>query len=315
MKCRVAKAEEWDDWVSNHPEATFFHTRAWSELWENYIPRSKAKAYIFEDYNSQIAFLPGLERKMFKGLITRFDSGPEGTYGGFLFHDNQNDSFSEYTSRICKSKFSFYIRKVSPCYGLEKILPAFDKTRVLFLGNNPRSLYSKNTKRNIQKAVSHSIVIELADTEKDLSAYYRLYQQSAGRWAKKKETLYPLFFFENLYKDTRIRFKLWIARKDAHLVYGCLVFYYQKSAYYWHGCGNETGLETGAAFLLHDHIIADAKLNGFTYYDFMPNGGNQSLDQFKSGFGAEEKVVHGLNYKTRSYRIIEVISRLIHGKE
>lgn len=316
MKCRKASHEEWDKIVSNHPEATFFHSRAWIELWEKITVRSKATCYIFEDENGSSIYLPGLERKMFKGLVTRFDSGPEGTYGGFLSLDNPTEASIHKVKTFCKNKFSVYLRQISPDAGGVYNLPAFDTTqiRTLTTNQNPAFLYAKNIQRNIQKAVSNAIAVQVADHENDWENYYDLYLQSAKRWSKSTDTLYPISFFIAIYKNNRIHHKLWLARKNNQIIYGCLIFYHGKTAYYWHGCGNDQALETGASSLLHDQIMADALLHGCSCYDFMPNGGNANLHRFKSGFGAIEKTVFGYNRKTRMYTLLENIRGKLTGK-
>lgn len=316
MKYREASNEEWDSIVSTHPGATFFHTRAWIELWEKITVRSKATCYIFENENGSSLFLPGLERKMFKGLVTRFDSGPEGTYGGFLGTDNPDAAFVNKVQTTCHHKFSFYLRQIFPENRSFYDLPPFDTTQILSLipDKNHSSRYSKNIQRNIQKAVSNSLVIQVADSEREWEKYYDLYLQSAKRWSKSADTLYPFSFFQAIYQNNRIHHKLWLATKADQLLYGCLVFYHRDKAYYWHGCGNDQALETGASSLLHHQIMADALLHGYSSYDFMPNGGNSTLHRFKSGFGTEEKIVYGLNHKTIAYRVFEGLSHLIHGK-
>lgn len=316
MKCREASNEEWDHEVSTHPEATFFHTRPWIELWEKFTFRSKATCYIFEDENGGTVYLPGLERKMFKGLVTRFDSGPEGTYGGFMNVGNPRAAFIHQVQTYCKNKFSVYLRQISPDAGGVYNLSAFDTTqiRTFTTNQNPALLYSKNIQRNIQKAVSNAIVAQVADHENDWEKYYDLYIQSAKRWSKSTDTLYPIAFFKAIYKNKGIDHKLWLACKDNQVLYGCLVFYHGKTAYYWHGCGNAEALETGASSFLHDQIMADAIQHGYSSYDFMPNGGNANLLRFKSGFGAEEKTVFGYNHKTRMYTLLENIRRKMTGK-
>jgi len=318
MKVSRASNEEWDQAFENSPDACFFQSRAWLEIWDEIYPDRKAICYKILSKNGEKYFIGGLEKKMFKGLIKRFDSGPEGTYGGF-FSDKKIESghIDELIAAI-KPWFPFIISCFDK-YQLSKINNTWelDVAYVVHIekGQDNSLSYNRNTKRNIRKAEQHNLSVKIATDEEEWKNYYQMYVDNAPRWNKQIETLYPYTLFERIRKENRISKRLWLAFDNDHLLYGFLVFFHKNTAYAWHGSGYPEGLNKGAAPLLHHHIIRFCKDSGYKYYDLMTNGRKDSIHQFKSGLQPVEYNVFTIAHKNTKYRILASLSKLLHEKD
>lgn len=314
MTCNFATPEEWDAFLFQDQKSSFFHQRAWLELFETSFPSVKAAGYIFKDSSGQSIFVPGLLKKMFKQSLTRFDSGPVGTYGDFLSQAPLlSDQFVKITE-ILKKKHSFHLY-LSPETRFQhpSLKSMSNQTQVINFNasTEPDLLYNNNTKRNIAKSKSLKHTIRLAASEKDWSDYYKLYLSNAPRWGRTIESLYPYSLFHNIQNDERLQKKLYLIFSENDLLYGALVFFFRNKCYYWHGSGSSYGLNTGASSALQHYIIYDLWSSGRELYDLMPNGGHDSVFQFKSGLGATSQPLQEYIYHTSQYRLAENLQKFI----
>lgn len=318
MTCRFVRPEEWDSLLVQDQKSSFFHQRAWAELFESSFQKVKATGYIFEDSSGQSIFVPGILKKMFKNTVTRFDAGPVGTYGDFLSDAPiLSDNFIKIVE-ILKQKHSFHLYFSTATAPENNWLKTkLNQTQVINFkrSTQPDIFYNNNTKRNIAKANSRPHLIRLAESEKDWLAYYNLYLSNAPRWGRTVESLYPYILFHNIRKDERLQKKLYLIFSNNELLYGALVFFFNKKCYYWHGCGSSNGLNSGASSALQNYIIHDLWSNENEYYDLMPNGGNDSLFQFKSGLGAISLPIQEFIYHSTPYRFAEKIQRIIQPSQ
>lgn len=313
MNYKIATAEEWDAVIRDNPRSTFFQKRAWIELWEKMIPESESLCYIFEDNYANKIYWPGLKRNMFKGFVQRFDSSPEGTYGGFLSLIEPDSLALSGILKKVKFSMSYTIRqKIDPKILLYDGMSIVDTTQVINLSNwnIGNENYNQNIRRNIAKAIKNKVEIKESESVEDWKLYFGMYRQSLKRWKKNPETMYPFSFFEKLRDEKRLNTKLWLARIGDEYIYGCLVFYHNKTAYYWHGSGLQKSLEAGASSYLQHTIIQKLKEEGYLWYDLMPNGGKESLYQFKAGLHAIEQPVFGITHKTNKYILFEKVSKI-----
>ena len=79
---------EWDYIWQGCDYSTYFHSREWAEIWENYTNgqmQPDPKLVIFTD--GKTALLPLSYYRELKGLIKNYISSPAGTFGGWISED------------------------------------------------------------------------------------------------------------------------------------------------------------------------------------------------------------------------------------
>ncbi|MFZ1705421.1 MAG: GNAT family N-acetyltransferase [Saprospiraceae bacterium] len=313
MECREATNEEWDLAIKLISTSTFFHSRQWLSIWENIYPNCGAKCYYFNCNDGQEIYLPGLQRKLFRNLVSRFDSSVVGTYGGLLSLQSISSTKYQTVFDFLKGKMSFYITQNSSpsSFGLPHLKP-MDETYIVDISNwsEDQQNYSTSAISQLKKTNKIGLLVREVKNLNEWKDYYALYQESSLRWGKSKETLYPFKLFEKIMNLPENVHKLWLVYDGKIPVYGCLVFFHHKTAYHWHGSGSNEGLTKGASYLLQDHIIRYLKEKGFDYYDMMSNGGNDSLKIFKSKFRPSFLPIYESIYKRGTYRFLEGVSRL-----
>ena len=83
-QARPATADEWDDAWQRSSTATFFHSRAWAEVWEEAGDgRWRAAPEFLRFRDGRSAVFPFSLRRRMAGMHWSTFSSPEATYGGW----------------------------------------------------------------------------------------------------------------------------------------------------------------------------------------------------------------------------------------
>ena len=146
--------------------------------------------------------------------------------------------------------------------------------------------------RGAQKAIDAGLYIEkMAEDDWDT---LRAYMELLGDVLWTNHQVHPVHSFEEM-RLLMTRFpqqiKLYLVRKDAAIVAGCIVFKTKQVAHVQYIAADETGKQYGALDLLFRHLIQE-RFKQVPYIDFgisTENGGlylNEGLIFQKEGFGA-----------------------------
>ncbi|MCX5896510.1 MAG: GNAT family N-acetyltransferase [Proteobacteria bacterium] len=236
----------WEELVSTSPESTFFHTLLWHEIVvRTYKDYSIAtRGFIFND--GARAVVPIVQTKaggMLKGK-TRLKSSVFGGYGGIISErklagSEQKEIYDYLLSlkasiSIDGNPFSAYT--IPDSFTLKK---GFTHVFPLDVSeDNVNKRLSRGAKSNLNQALKKGVTIRTARSEQDVSAYFRVYQDTLKRWGEATLFKYPEELFLTIYKRAGDALRLWIAEKDGIIIAGAVIFYWNRVVSYWHPYGN-----------------------------------------------------------------------------
>jgi len=290
------------------PHATFFHSRAWAEIWQQYnglIARSKK----IEFSDDRALILPCSYYPAMKGMVKNVVMSPAGTYGGPLY---QSGITPEHTQlAIAKvEKFPLVTWRQNPFEPLSKndwpVNSTYDFTQALDIPDGFDEVYKNWTKGHrsaAKKARREGITVRQATSLKDWQAYYEAYMDSQDRWGEKATSRYGWQLFDIFYQAGSSNIKLWIAELDNQLTAGAICFYQNNHVVYWHGAAHAAWFHLRPVHLLLYEVIKDACDKSYQWFDFNPSGGHDGVVSFKKSFGCK-------NYPSQLYIFQHMAVRL-----
>jgi lipid II:glycine glycyltransferase (peptidoglycan interpeptide bridge formation enzyme) len=161
---------------------------------------------------------------------------------------------------------------------------------VLALGGDETELWTRfraKTRNSIRKGEKSGLILS-----RDKSYLPDFYEAYAKRMAMKNVTIYPLSFFENLFRSLKERIELYVAIHEGKPVGGLIVVRTAKSAQYVYA-GNLPGTEPLCIthFLLWE-AIKDCVGRGIELFDMSESTKGGGVYRFKTLFGGEPRQVY-----------------------
>ncbi len=313
MKVRQATIQEWWDFVNACPTATFFHTPDWYQVWEDYAGL-RYEALIFHFNNGSKALLPFAWKYKMKGLYRSYQSSPAGTYGSVLSNNKLNQRAIDAIRKHINKLSCVVVRDnpLAPVHLGANCKNDFTQLILLSeLNGDVTGAWSKNIQRNLKKSHAQRLIVKLAQSKEDWMAYFNIYQQSLLRWGSSATSNYTWLLFENIHRLANQKCRLWLVQCKEDIVSGYLCFYHNRHAVYWHGASTQTAFKLSAVPFLVRHVINDAKVRGFKYFDFNPSGGHEGVVKFKKGFGTVKSQANIFTFQKPSIALIKKLGKSI----
>lgn len=294
---RPAGEPEWDALWAACEYATYFHSREWAEIWEEYSEgriRPDPRLVTFSDRSQ--ALLPlSLERAGRWGARSGHRSSPAGTYGGWLSSDRLDERHAVLLSRYLL-ELPGLVWRVNPFDAVGADVSSHagrpDHTRALELGAGfapLRTGWSKGHRSAARKALREGVSISVATGLEGWRSYFDLYRAALGRWGEAATSCYGWKLFERLHARHSAHVRLWLASRGDELLAGAVVFSAKEHVVYWHGSSLPDRERLRPVHLLLHEIVRAACSEGHAVFDFNPSGGHPGVDAFKKGFGAPRR--------------------------
>jgi hypothetical protein len=285
--------------------ATYFHSPEWARLWSIYggsrhgasRTRPTPKLVTFSDGRS--ALIPLSHERKLGGLLSRYVSSSEGTFGGWLSSDPlQLEHALLLLDWLTKKQGHNLVWRMNPYDDLafqagriREIECRPDETHALDLRLGMEALFKRFKapfRSQIRKALDKGgFEVAPAMTLEDWRAYHLIYQDSLQRWGHAEGEGYSWRLFEGLFSLRSPHVKLWLARTGGEVVSGIVCFYAKRHVVYWHGSTLKEHLPSNVAKLVMYEAIKDAASAGFAWFDFNPSAGLSGVKFFKEGFNAQ----------------------------
>ncbi|MEY2936363.1 MAG: hypothetical protein RL033_7112 [Pseudomonadota bacterium] len=293
-----ASAAEWEECWRASDQATYFHSPEWAALWCEYTHgrvRPKPKLARFSDGTRVL--LPLCYERRLGGLLSRYVSSPEATFGGWLSREPLTvEHAHQLMGWLLRGHRHSLVWRLNPydelCFqaGQDQGLRCRnDDTYALALEPGPELLFKRFKARcrsDIRRAQQAGFEIQVAESEQDYLEYYQVYENSLRRWGNELHEGYQQRLFSMLFQRRSPHIQLWLARRDGQIVSGNLCFYARRHVVYWLGATLEEHLPSGVAKLLMYEIIQDSCRKGYSWFDFNPSATLPGVKFFKEGFGA-----------------------------
>lgn len=299
-RVKAASQGQWRQAWLECGSSTYFHSPEWARIWEFYSRgriRPAAQSITFSD--GVEALLPWCFETKAGGLLSRYTSSTQGTYGGWLAPKTLTlehaiclvDWLTVGKRRSLVWRLNPYDEVAFRAGIARQLRCKHDETHALRLTGDAGSVlqgFKASYRSQIKKAVqSARFNVACATTLEDWRAYYEVYRDSLERWGDEPESGYGWRLFEFLFRLKSPNIKLWLARHEGRIVSGDLCLYAKKHVAYWHGATLEGYLRTSVAKLLKFEVIKDSVERGYDWFDFNPSAGLPGVKFFKEGFNAE----------------------------
>lgn len=302
--------EEWDESWSRARDATFFHGRAWAEIWQQYSGgRLRPAPLRLRLASGAQAIVPLVVSRRFPSRWrSRYQSMPPGTYGGWFSPEPiSGESAARFTEVLLRDAAPLLVRanpfdavqcQALALAGVTPRLPRSivqvrrrdDTTLAVRLGADPEELWRnwrKGHRSAVTKARREGVTTRLASSPGDWKAYHAMYEQALERWGEAATSRYEWRLFDLIARANSAHVRLWLAEHGGEVVAGALCFYSAGNVSYWHGAARREVQELRAVHLLLYDVMADACARGLGWFDFNPSGGHDGVEAFKLGFRPE----------------------------
>ena len=148
--------------------------------------------------------------------------------------------------------------------------------------------YSATIRNHIRKAYRRGIRVREATSAGDIRAYHSVHLRLAGqKWGYR--FTYPIELFFAL-TEIHGAARLLIAEVDEKVVAGGLFFRDGNSVMYWHGASDRAYSHLYPSCAVLDRAISWACEVGATFFNFGGSAGIDSLERFKSTWGARREL-------------------------
>jgi len=293
VRVRAAGDAEWDAAWLACDHATWFHSRAWTEVWAEHregaiVPAAR----VVEFSDGRSALLPLCEERD-RGA-RRVRSSPAGTYGGWLAEEPLEKSHAARLLAYLIDEVPGLCWRVCPWDAQAAELTAGmgepETTRALRLDEGFDALlrrFSSGPRWGVRRARREGLEVGVAIDLADWRAYYALYQESLARWGERATSRYDWDLFAEIRLRDPENARLWVARLGGEVVAGALVFYAPRHAAWWHASVASAHFGKRPMNLLLHEMIRDACEQDLAILDMGPSHGHGGVEEFKSGYAAE----------------------------
>lgn len=330
----VTDKNEWDTFVTAHPEANFLQSWQWGEF-----HRSRGKTVIRRGI-----YIGKRLEGVYEGVV---ETARRGTHlaiaGGPIVDWHNNDVVQLLRDDMKQQALAHNCVFVRVRPQLEKS----DESLALFerLGFVPAPYYlsvehagildltkseeellkgmRQRLRRALRKAEKNSITVETSTDPEDIAEFYRIQLETARRH---DFTHFSEDFLKKQFKafaDDNSAV-LYTARHEGEILAQNFMIFYGNEASYHYGVSTELGTKLSGAPLLHMQAMRDARERGIKRYSFWgivdeddTNHRFYGVSVFKRGFGVDElKYVpaHDLILAPTKYRlnwIVETVRRRV----
>lgn len=330
----VTDKNEWDGFVTAHPEANFLHAWQWGEF---HISRGKKVVrrgvYVGKKL---VGVYEGVVETARRGTHLAIAGGPIIDWGNEeavqLIRDDMKEqgrahgcAFVRVRPQLEKSdeSLALFARlgfKKAPYY------LSVEHAGILDLTKSEEELLKgmrQRLRRALRKAEKNNITVETSTNPDDIAEFYRIQLETARRhdFTHFSEDFLKKQFAAFAEDDSAV---LYTARHEGEILAQNFMIFYGNEASYHYGVSTEKGTKLSGAPLLHMQAMRDARARGIKRYSFwgIVDEDNTKhrfygVSVFKRGFGVDElKYVpaHDLILSSAKYRLnwlVETIRRKV----
>jgi lipid II:glycine glycyltransferase (peptidoglycan interpeptide bridge formation enzyme) len=298
----IEHEEEWEEFLTHHPEANFLQSWYWGEFHQNY-GNAIHRAGFYKN-NKLIGLMLSVVENAKRGRYLTIPAGP--------IIDWQDadlvNQFAMEIKRVAKEQNCVFVRVRPQLESNEFSQDLFKKlgfieapihlhaelTSQLDITKSEEELLAqmrKTTRYEIRKATSLGITIKTTDDPTAIKKFYDLEIITS-----KRQGFVPFsysFLFEQFKAFAQAKkVLLYTAEFEGKLLAQAFIIFYGVEAAYHYGASTEDGRKYPGAYLIQWEVIKDAKKRGMTRYNFWGVAPEDQKDHrfyglsvFKRGFG------------------------------
>jgi hypothetical protein len=303
--------------VAGDPDATFFHTSAWSTFLETTFEDHERRIMAGRRGGALVAALPFVTHARMG--LRLLESMPFGTYGGPVIGP---DAPADAAARLVRA---FADLATGANVALAQIVDVsargldaggvFERTtgtmQVVDLSDGFDAVLGRfrpSARNKLKKAEKAGVTVRRAAGRDDFLSYHRLLVASAERWGA--EPPHDAVFFERLAEVRHDGVRMWLAEHEGTVVGGDLNFALNRMIMNWGNVSSDTGRRLATNNLLHAHGMRTGVEEGFELYNMGASEGLPGVRAFKASLGAEDAGYTILRRTSPLYRAAQWAARL-----
>jgi len=286
--------EEWQNYVHNHPEATYYHLPQWQAVIKESLRHEPFYLFARSGEGKLCGILPLFQvRSILTG--NRLVSLPfSHTCGPIADSDEATAALVDRAKRLCDDLSCSYmeIRTLRPVsLGLE----VNDHFLVhLMKLSEPKEMWQRTLARVARWAVGRArkegVVVKTYDTVEACEAFHSLNLRGKKRLGVPG---HPKEFFLAIHKHMKGYCRLYLAEYQGEFIAGALMVNFNGVAGYAYAASHDQYLKQFPNDLLTWQAIEDGSKQGFHTFDFgKTDSENVGLSHFKEKWGAKPEKLH-----------------------
>lgn len=322
--------DQWDDFVTSHPEANFLQSWDFYEFYKNY-GHEIVRRIALDDHGKALGVYAGQVEPAKRGRHLAIAGGPildwrNKKLVSAIFQDmaTQGNSLNCTFVRVRPQlELSAKSENLFKTLGLKKapMYLSVEYAGVLDLTKSEDEIMKgmrQRLRRALRKAAKNNIIVEKSTDPKDIKEFYNIQLQTAKR--------HDFFAFSEGFLTKQFRA---FAQNNEAILYKAIyngevlaenfMIFYGNEASYHYGVSSELGTKLSGAPLLHLTAMRDARERGIKRYNLWGIVGEDETDHrfygvsvFKRGFGVDELKylpAHDLILKPLAYQKTKLIEQ------
>jgi len=306
----------WEKNVLSNPDYSYFNSKEWLELIiESY--NYKNISIIKNESESSFEYFPLVEINSFitgkRAACLPFSDYCEPLFTNQTAFDN---CFNKLLEQGEKAKWKYLEIKGGAKFLCLHEPATIDYGHLLYLNSDEQKLFaslSSNTKRNIKKALTENLKIEISSSKKAMEDYYMLNLITRKRHGLPPQ---PFKFFKNLF-DMIIntgKGKICLASYDNKIIAGAVYLHFGKKVLYKYGASDLSFQNLRANNLVMWEAIRHYAALGYEEFYFgKTEPENDGLRRFKNGWNTVEYEIKTYRYDFRKKDFVKLITKT-HGE-
>ena len=159
-------------------------------------------------------------------------------------------------------------------------------------------------RNDVRRLTKKGVSIEESQNPDDVSAVYRLYRASFERWGGAPAFVHPELFYQNLVSRGQGDVRFSVARFEGAVIGGVFALRFGRAVHYFAGYMDSEAKALRPNVLLQVDSILHGIRDRYAFYDFLPSGGNEPVEQFKEGFGGVRYSLPVFTRRSLAHRLL-----------
>jgi len=292
-----SKKAQWDEFVQNSKEASFFHLTGWKRVVERTF--GYPSYYLLAEHHGHLqGILPLFVMRTLsfgKALI----SLPLAAYGGPYARDKETEALLvEEAKRLTQREGIDYLelRNIDLKY---PDLPTKD-LYVTFqqeLYEDPEKnleLIPRKTRRMIRQGEKHQLQAELGRDH--LREFYHIYAHSVRNLGT---PVFPFRLFTSLMEEFPEMCKILVVKHQGQIVSGVMTFFYKDQVIPYYGGALKEAFSLSVNNFMYWELMKYGSQQGYKVFDFGRSKKGSGSFEFKKHWGMEPRSLHYQYYLNR----------------
>lgn len=293
----------WDDYVNQHPEATFFHLFGWKKALEMSFKHKNYYLYAF-DGNACVGILPLGHIKSFLFGNTLV-STPFAVYGGILADNDEVKALLRTAACDLAEKLKVdhlelrNLKRDNPDWPMKELYVYFkkeladnDEDNLKAIPRKQRAMVRKGIKAGLESKVN-----------KEVEPFFQAYSESVRNLGT---PVFPKKLFASLIKVFPEQLDILTISKNDTLVASVMNFYFKDSVLPYYGGGTASARFLKGNDFMYWSLMQHALHKGITQFDYGRSKEGTGSYSFKKNWGFTAEPLYYEYYLVQAKKISEI---------